>query len=133
MCTIAFSTITVQTVSSHVSSTEEIKENVTLCGSAIDVIKGSTVYSYNLIPEPTMTVPDDSTGENVSSEVIVIPDNGSPETTPKESIGFIINEDTPEILLSEDKEHIDLYTVVSLNWKATQEILHRLEALESEE
>ena len=117
----------------NVSSTEEIKENVTLCGSAIDVIKGSTVYSYNLIPEPTMTVPDDSTGENVSSEVIVIPDNGSPETTPKESIGFIINEDTPDILLSEDKEHIDLYTVVSLNWKATQEILQRLEALESEE
>ena len=51
----------------------------------------------------------------------------------KDSVGFIINEDTPEILLSEDGKHIDLYTAISLNWKATQEILQRLEALEGSE
>ena len=51
-------------------------------------------------------------------------------TKPINGIGFIIGENTPDILLSEDKKHIDLYTVISLNWKATQEILSRLEALE---
>ena len=65
----------------------------------------------------------------VSNEVPNV--QSAPETvTAKENVGFIINEDTLEILLSEDKKHIDLYTALSLNWKATQEILQRLEALE---
>lgn len=131
----------------NVSSTEEIKENVTLCGSALDVLKNTSVYRYNLIPEPTVTVESDSVEETeldgngieiVTNDVPVVqssPDQPEEQDTPdepKDSVGFIINQDTPEILLSEDGRHINLYTALSLNWKATQEILQRLEALESE-
>lgn len=131
----------------NASSTEEIKENIVLCGSALDVIRQATVYQYNLIPDTpevveSETVEDPQTEEGelqfISREVPVLqstPDGQDDQSLseaaePKDSIGFIINEDTPEILLSEDKKHIDLYTVISLNWKATQEILARLEALE---
>ena len=107
-----------------VYSLEEIKENITPCGSALDVLRSATVYRYNLIPEPTLSLQSESIGEVPVEE----------EQTPvKDNIGFVINENTPEILLSEDGRHINLYTAISLNWKATQEILQRLEALEGSE
>ncbi|MCR4615030.1 MAG: phage tail protein [Clostridiales bacterium] len=122
----------------NASSVEEIKENVVPCGSALNVLKSATVYQYNLIPEPTVTVQGEIIDE-VESENAIAPESnevtelGNEENVvTKDSVGFIINEDTPEILLSEDGKHIDLYTAISLNWKATQEILQRLEALEGE-
>ena len=129
----------------NASSVEEIKENIMPVGSALNVLKSTTVYQYNLIPEPTITVESDSMDEvetdggivlvsnevpNVQSAPETVTESASETVTAKENVGFIINEDTPEILLSEDKKHIDLYTALSLNWKATQEILQRLEALE---
>ena len=48
------------------------------------------------------------------------------------SIGFVIGRETPEEVISEDGEHVDIYNMVSVLWKATQEILTRLETLESE-
>lgn len=125
----------------NASSVEEIKENIVPFGSALDVLKSSTIYSYNLKPEPEITVESDGIEEAtldgngivmIANEVPIV--QSAPETAKtKESVGFIINEKTPEILLSEDKKHIDLYTAISLNWKATQEILQRLEALEGSE
>ena len=127
----------------NVSSTEEIKENIQAVDSAVDILKSATVYQYNLVPEsvPVEYNSDDSETDFTldSSEFIVFDEDTPIATQPetpaaaKDSIGFVINEDTPDILLSEDKKHIDLYTVVSLNWKATQEILERLEALEGRE
>lgn len=99
------------------------------------------MYQYNLVPESTPTDPDGADPETDftldGSEFIVFDGEDTPITTQpeapavtKDSVGFVIGEDTPDIILSEDKKHIDLYTVVSLNWKVTQEILQRLEALE---
>ena len=110
-----------------VYSLEEIKENITPCGSALDVLRSATVYRYNLKPEPTLVIGTQS----IDGDEVEIPADDS--TPVKDSIGFVINEDTPEILLSEDGRHISLYTAISLNWKATQEILQRLEALEGSE
>lgn len=128
----------------NASSVEEIKENIRNVDTALDVLKSASVYKYNLIPdEPIVdTVDESSLIMNTCSagiENITISEDGddsintysdTSESVAKDNIGFIIGEDTPDILLSEDKKHIDLYTVVSLNWKATQEILSRLEALE---
>ena len=91
------------------------------------MLRSATVYRYNLKPEPTLVIGTQS----VDGEEVEIPADDS--TPVKDSIGFVINEDTPEILLSEDGRHISLYTAISLNWKATQEILQRLEALEGSE
>lgn len=130
----------------NVSSTEEIKENIRDVDTALDVIKNASVFRYNLIPDEPITEETDEQSAVIHtcsagvSEVIIIGDENIPintaspdaesETVTKDSIGFVIGEDTPDILLSEDKKHIDLYTVVALNWKATQEILSRLETLE---
>ena len=44
--------------------------------------------------------------------------------------GFVIERETPEEVLSDDGKHINLYSMASMNWKATQELLERLEAIE---
>ena len=46
------------------------------------------------------------------------------------SIGFVIGRETPDAVLSEDGAHIDLYAMAALNWRATQELLERIERLE---
>lgn len=125
----------------NASSTEEIKENIQAFGSAVNILKGTTVYQYNLVPDSATVEPDGTDPETDftldGTDFIVIDGEDTPITTQpetpasvKDSVGFVIDENTPEILLSEDGRHIDLYTVISLNWKATQEILTRLEALE---
>lgn len=125
----------------NVYSTPDIKEDITEADSAIDAIKSAPVYKYRLIPSALQTVSDDNTGEvdtNTSSEGFIeiseqsVPGNVTlSPTQSKESVGFVIGENTPEILLSEDKKAIDLYSVAALNWRATQEILERLEVLEN--
>ena len=133
----------------NVSSTEEIKENIRDVDTALDVIKSTSVFKYNLIPDEPITEETDEQSAVIHTcsagvpEVIIIGDEdipintsspddeeSEPEPITKDSVGFVIGEDTPDILLSEDKRHIDLYSVIALNWKATQEILSRLEALE---
>lgn len=125
----------------NASSTEEIKENIRPVSGAASIIQNTSVYQYNLVPESTPAEPESADPETDftldSSEFIVFDGEDTPITTQpeapavtKDSVGFVIGEDTPDILLSDDKKHIDLYTVVSLNWKVTQEILQRLEALE---
>jgi hypothetical protein len=69
----------------------------------LDKIKGSKIYNY-------IYLGDDDKGRTKS--------------------GFIIERETPEEIVSEDGDGINLYSMASMNWKATQEILERLEALE---
>ena len=126
----------------NASSVEEIKENIRNVDTALDVLKSVPVFKYNLIPDEPIIEHDDSAdvlntcsggvANTVISEEgdVTEPEQSSETPTEKDSIGFVIGDDTPDILLSEDKKHIDLYTVIALNWKATQEILSRLEALE---
>ena len=127
----------------YASSTEDIKENIREADSALTVLKSATVYKYKLKKTPPETAADDHTPEVIPNEVedgIVITENSIPQenaaaapapaSVQKDNLGFVIGMDTPDILLSEDRKHIDLYTAIALNWKATQEILERLETLE---
>ena len=54
----------------------------------------------------------------------------APEISDHVSTGFVIGRETPDAVLSEDGEHIDLYAMAALNWRATQELLERIEQLE---
>ena len=44
--------------------------------------------------------------------------------------GFVIGRETPEEIISEDGNGIDLYSTISITWKAVQEILERLDKIE---
>ena len=54
----------------------------------------------------------------------------APEISDHVSTGFVIGRETPDAVLSEDGAHIDLYAMAALNWRATQELLERIEQLE---
>ena len=45
-------------------------------------------------------------------------------------IGY--RQETPDAVLSEDGAHTDLYAMAALNWRATQELLERIEQLEAQ-
>ena len=55
----------------------------------------------------------------------------APEISYHVSTGFVIGRETPDAVLSEDGEHIDLYAVAALNRRATQELLERIEQLKN--
>lgn len=86
-------------------SSEKIKENIyklksksknkKIINSAIDILKNADICEYNY------------------------------KDKNKTSIGLVIGEEynTPDEVLSEDKKGIDLYSMVSLSWKAIQELL----------
>ena len=69
----------------------------------LDKIKSSKIYEYRLNNE---------------------------DKNHKRKTGFIVERETPEEIFSDDGDGINLYSMASMNWKATQEILERLEALE---
>ena len=50
----------------------------------------------------------------------------------KKHAGFIIGDsyNTPDQVISVNKRGIDLYSMASLEWKAIQEIIYRIEKLE---
>ena len=87
------------------TSTEAIKRSVSPQGNVLKKLKESKIYEYFL--------KDDS-------------DNDT------KKIGFIIEKETPKEIISKSGNGINLYSMASMNWKATQEILERLENLENE-
>ncbi len=96
-------------------STQEIKQNIKPAPSAISAIRNSTIYQYNIAAD----------GE---SNIISVQSEQSDDPV---SYGFVIERETPEEIISPSRKAIDLYSMASLNWKATQEILARLERLEA--
>lgn len=125
-----------------VSSTEDIKENIADTGSVLSLFKSSKIYKYNYIEEPLETA-DNADSEDYESIAIKTSDTkasmqmskSATVPTPRkpvDSIGFVIGRETPNEVIAADGKHIDLYTMASINWKAIQEILQRLEALEGE-
>ena len=123
----------------QVQSTEDIKQNIEESGSALDAIRGSKIYTYNLksnriVPEVTqinVPAPDPEEGVVVAqSEEEVLNGASAPEISDHVSTGFVIGRETPDAVLSEDGAHIDLYAMAALNWRATQELLERIEQLE---
>ena len=129
----------------QVKSTEDIKRNIAESGSALDAIRNSRIYTYNLIAEPSAPVsvqmvqdvgssapePEDEGVVVAQSEEETLNGAPAPEISDHVSTGFVIGRETPDAVLSEDGEHIDLYAMAALNWRATQELLERIEQLEA--
>ena len=99
-------------------SLESIKKNIKLFDKyAIDIINSADLYSYNLKKEN-----DDD----------------------KKHIGLVIGDgekdyNTPDEIITKDKQGIDLYSMISLSWKAIQEqqeiinnLQKRVETLETQ-
>ena len=85
------------------TSKEKYKNSIAEKTSVLDKIKSSKIYEYRLNNE---------------------------DKNHKRKTGFIVERETPEEIISDDGDGINLYSMASMNWKATQEILERLEALE---
>ena len=91
-------------------SLESIKKNIKLFDKyAIDIINSADLYSYNLKKEN-----DDD----------------------KKHIGLIIGDgekkyNTPDEIITQDKQGIDLYSMISLSWKAIQEQQKIIEDLQA--
>ena len=124
----------------QVNSTESLKTNISEADSVLDAFRNSRIYTYNLISEtpdalsfsseePVPEGEDDSVVVAQSEEETL---NGAsaPVVSEHKSTGFVIGRETPDAVLSEDGEHIDLYAMAALNWRATQELLERIEQLE---
>lgn len=86
-----------------VTSRESSKKKIAEKSKVLSAFKSSKIYEYKMKYDD---------------------DNARAKT------GFVIERETPEEVLSDDGKHINLYSMASLNWKATQEILERVEALE---
>lgn len=79
-------------------SLESIKKNIEEQGNSLDIVKNSTIYSYNYKSE------DDKA---------------------KKHIGFVIGENynTPNEVINQEGNGIDTYSMISLAWKAIQELI----------
>ena len=86
------------------TSTEKIKKSVKESNSVLTEIKKSKIYDYQF------TWDDE-------------------KATRK--LGFIVEKETPKSLISDDGEGINLYSMASMNWKATQELIEKIEKLEA--
>ena len=136
----------------QVSSTEDIKENITESESVLDLFRNSTIYQYNLIDEEPENEPYDGDEPETNPNAVapiqeaVSGDEGEPshidsiddeepgqEPEPEQptSLGFVIGRETPAEVISEDGEHIDLYSMAAVTWKGVQELLSRIENLEA--
>ena len=95
----------------YYNSLESKKKNIEKYNKkALETVKNSTIYTYNF--------------KNESNDY-------------KKHLGFVIGNnggkyETPEEVISNSKDGIDLYTMTSILWKATQEQQEQIEQLKSE-
>ena len=90
------------------TSLEAIKKNIQETQiNALELIKNSNIYEYNLKSE---------------------------QDTDKKRYGFVIGEkyNTPTEVISKDKQGIDTYSMSSIMWKALQQLIARVELLDQE-
>lgn len=87
------------------TSLENIKKNITKFNDALEIIKNSEIYEYNFKTE---------------------------KDTDKKHVGFVIGDkyNTPNIVKSSTGEAIESYTMSSINWRALQQVIERLEIVE---
>lgn len=85
-------------------SLESIKKNIEEQGNSLDIVKNSTIYSYNYKSE---------------------------DDRDKKHIGFVIGENynTPNEVINQEGNGIDTYSMTSLAWKAIQEQQEEIERL----
>lgn len=107
-----------------VSSTENIKTNIKTTDKVLELFgkSRSQIYNYNLIKQkkPAETSSDEFGTMSVPEETVEVEENVS--------YGFVIGDGyiVPSEVLSEDGKHINLYSMASINWKATQELYEEL-------
>lgn len=90
------------------NSSEKIKDNIVKYdNSALNVIKSAVVYEYDL-------------KENLKKNIY------------NKNYGFVIERETPDEIISYDRESINLYSAIALNWKGTQELYSLYKAQQSE-
>lgn len=103
----------------NASSSESIKTNINKAESMLDKILNAGIYSYNYISDT------ESSSESSGSSGGIVEEGSDLElTTAPTHYGLVIGEgySTPSEVISEDGAHIDLYSMVSLAWKAIQEL-----------
>lgn len=135
----------------QVSSTEDIKEDIEEQSSVLDLFKSSKIYNYKLIDndENTSSSLKDKIADKIDTDklnnikeasqdvkdkikdALANSENFS-KSERKTSVGFVIGRETPSEVISEDKKHIDLYSMTSITWKAVQELLSKIEKLETQ-
>jgi hypothetical protein len=91
------------------TSTESTKKNFEILKKATDIVKNGDIYGYNLKIE---------------------------NDTDKKHYGFVIADEggnfkTPEELISKTGKGIDTYSMISVLWKACQELIIKVEQLEN--
>ena len=126
------------------TSTENVKENIQESSDVLDLFRNSKIYSYNYIQDEEITAEATSiemekfySNKPATEETSHIPYTGEmlvkSATEPvKESLGFVIERETPPQVISADGKHIDMYSMASIAWKGIQELLTKIEALEEE-
>lgn len=87
-----------------IGSKEEYKKNIRKLLNGINIIKNSEIYTFNLKKE---------------------------KDTDKKHIGFVIGNKykTPNEIIAKSNEGIDLYSTISIVWKAIQELIEENENL----
>lgn len=92
------------------TSLESMKKNITEFRDALEIIKNSNIYEYNFKDE---------------------------EDTEKKHIGFVVGDvtknkyKTPEVVVSSNKKGIESYSMSSIEWRALQQLLEKIEKLEN--
>ena len=112
-------------VTVNATSTADIKTNISTANSMLSLFEpeNSQIYSYNLKKTPTTESSTTSSSDGDlsldSSETINLEE--AEETT---SYGFVIGEGytVPTEVLAPDGKAVNLYSMASINWKATQEL-----------
>lgn len=105
------STVTVSSLAENKNNIEEVSSVLSLFSP-----EASQIYSYNF-------------GEQTVQALSIDDSNTSNETNT--SYGFVIGENyvTPKEVLSSDGNHISLYSMAALSWKAIQELVAEIENL----
>ena len=86
-----------------VSSTEDVKKNISEVDDVLGLFKKSKIYNYNYKKNDS----------NIKSH------------------GFVIERETPAEVIAADGKHVDVYSMSALNWRGVQELLNRIEDLEN--
>lgn len=134
-----------------ISSTEDIKEDIKEQTSVLDLFKNSKIYNYKLIDDDTESSSQlkDTIADKIDNDKLNNIKEASQDVKDKikdalanseafsklekkTSVGFVIGRETPKEVISEDKKHIDLYSMVSITWKAVQELLSKIDNLETQ-
>ena len=90
------------------NSSEKIKDDIEpFMADALGIVKNTVIYEYRL-----------KTDKKKGFE--------------RKRCGFVIERETPEMIISQDKESIDLYSSLGILWKAVQELSAQVKELKQQ-